>query len=624
MMKRILPLLLAGAMALSCAACSPAADSASSNPAPAGGEVLVTLSDHGVSASPADTGRVHTGDEILYYRDGTDETYGEGGESDMHSAEEAAAHTVVTITRPGAYRLTGQLSRGQIFVDLGEDARTDPDAVVTLILDGVDITCTVAPAIFFYRVYECDAQWVACDEGETDGYAASSEADTSAAGANVVVAAGSENHVTGSHVARIYQEGTTKKLHKYDGAFYSRMSMNINGDGADDSGVLNIVADNEGLDSELHLTINGGTIRIESQDDGINTNEDGVSVTTVNGGSLTVNAGLGAEGDGIDSNGFLTINGGTIWTMSNDRSPDGGVDADGAITVNGGTLYAFGTRNDAVDSASAQPYLELSFASTLPAGSHVTVTEEAGEAIWEADTQKTCQSITLTTPELALHTVYHVYVDGVLQCYSGNGAGGMGGFGGGGPRPQEGEPPEGLDPRPDRGEPPEGMEGRTPPADWEDRTPPEGWEGGGPVRPEGMGGFDPAQADGSGETGFVLTETVKSFSGVCDSDASGKTRVTFTVEGLSHENGAAALPQISAILSSADDLSGDQIQVTVTDSPSEDYAEACLLSDGLEAVNALLPEDAGQYVLTVAVVSGNETHTGATQIAFTVRSGTEP
>ena len=40
-------------------------------------------------------------------------------------------------------------------MDLGEDAETDPDAVVTLILNGVDITCTVAPAIIFYRVYEC-------------------------------------------------------------------------------------------------------------------------------------------------------------------------------------------------------------------------------------------------------------------------------------------------------------------------------------------------------------------------------------------------------------------------------------------------------------------------------------
>ena len=125
----------------------------------------------------------------------------------------------------------------------------------------------------------------------------------------MILAGGSVNNVTGSHVARIYQEGTTKKLHKYDGAFYSKISLNSGGEST-----LNITADNEGLDSELHLTINGGTININLQDDGINTNEDGVSVTTINGGTLTINGGLGSEGDGIDSNGFLVINGGTVWT----------------------------------------------------------------------------------------------------------------------------------------------------------------------------------------------------------------------------------------------------------------------------------------------------------------------
>lgn len=650
--KRIASLLLGGALALSCAACSHAADTPPASNTPAEGETLISLSDDGVqvngeAASADPTSAVWVGGEIIYYQDGTDETYGEGEESEKHSAEEAAAHTVVTITQPGTYRLTGQLSRGQIFVDLGEDAKTDPDAVVTLILDNVDVTCTVAPAIFFYRVYECDTQWVAYDEGEADDYTASSVVDTSAAGANVILAAGSENNITGSHVARIYKEGTTKKLHKYDGAFYSRMSMNIDGDNGDDSGVLNIVADNEGLDSELHLTINGGTVNIESQDDGINTNEDNVSVTTINGGVLTINAGLGAEGDGIDSNGYLTINGGTIWTMSNDRSPDGGIDADGAITINGGTLYAFGTRNDAADSASAQPYMELSFASTLPTGSHVTVADEEGNTVWEAETQKTCQSITLTTPELALDTVYHVYVDGVLQCYSGTGTGGMGGFGGGrgggmenppenfDPGEMEGQP-EGFEPgemeeppegfrdgdREQRPELPEGMADMTLPEDMENLTPPDGLED----RSQGhRGGMDFGQmaGDGSGETDFVLTETVKSFSGVCDSAESGKTQVTFTVEGISRENGVTTISQIDAILPSVDGLSDDQIQITVTDDPSEDYAETCLLSEGLEAVNALLPGSAGEYVLTIAVVSGSETYTGATQVTFTVESAAE-
>jgi len=627
MRMKLLSFALAAAMLISCGSCAAAAGA---------DEVLITLSDSGITvdgktASTDSSSAVYTGNDIIYYEDGTDSSYGEGTADEMHSASEAAAHTVVAITEPGVYRLTGSLSKGQIFVDLGEDAKTDPDAVVTLILDGVDITCTVAPAVFFYRVYECDEAWVAYDEGESDSYSASGTVDTSAAGANVILAAGSENNVTGSHVARIYKEGTTKKLHKYDGAFYSRMSMNINGDNGDDSGVLNITGDNEGLNSELHLTINGGAISIESQDDGINTNEDNVSVTTVNGGRLTINAGLGAEGDGIDSNGYLTINGGEIWTMSNESSPDGGIDADGAITLNGGTLYAFGTRNDAVDSASAQPYMELSFASTLPAGSVISIADPDGTEIMSATTLKACQSLTFTSAGLEENVDYAVYVDGVQQQYTGNRSGMMGGPGGfgGGQRPEGMEPPEGADPsqmgeRPERppegsasgpdGEPPEGTA-----PDMDGREPPEGFEGGQDGMPGGMGGGSGANTEGS--TAFTITSAIHAFSGVSDSpDGSGKTRVTFTVnggKGISSVTSGTAVT-LTGITSNVSDLSASDVQVTVTDVPSEDYAETCLLSDGLDAVAALLPTADGTYQLTVAVVSANESYAGVGQWQFTI------
>ncbi|MDO4553415.1 MAG: carbohydrate-binding domain-containing protein, partial [Bacillota bacterium] len=166
-----------------------------------GTPVEIVLSDSrvtvdGAAASTSSTAAVYTGADIIYYEDGTDESYGEGTEEEKHSAAEAEAHTVVTITQAGTYRLTGSLSAGQIAIDLGEDAAEDPDAVVTLILDDVDVTCTVAPALIFYNVYEC---------GSTDMETASATVDTSEAGANVIIAAGSENNFTGSHVARIYK-----------------------------------------------------------------------------------------------------------------------------------------------------------------------------------------------------------------------------------------------------------------------------------------------------------------------------------------------------------------------------------------------------------------------------------
>jgi len=188
------------------------------------------------------------------------------------------------------------------------------------------------------------------------------------------------------------------------------------------SGVLRVVADNEGLDSELHLTINWGYIAIQAQNDGINTNEDGVSVTTINGGGLQINAGLGEEGDGIDSNGHIVINGGAVYSMASDHSPDGGLDADGEILINGGQVAALGVRNDVVTSDSKQLYMELSFASTLSAGSKV---ELEGTSL-SFTLEKGAQSILYSAPELEQDVSYTLKVDGAVQQYTGHSGGGFG------------------------------------------------------------------------------------------------------------------------------------------------------------------------------------------------------
>ena len=76
----------------------------------------------GAAASTDSTQAVYVAHDIVYYEAGHDFTYGEGTEADAHSVEEAAAHTVVHITQPGQYILSGTLSMGQIAVDLGENA----------------------------------------------------------------------------------------------------------------------------------------------------------------------------------------------------------------------------------------------------------------------------------------------------------------------------------------------------------------------------------------------------------------------------------------------------------------------------------------------------------------------
>lgn len=329
------------------------------------------------------TQAVYAANDIVFYLAGQDFTYGEGRTEDAHEQSEADAHTVVHITKPGRYVLSGKLSLGQIAIDLGEDAEENPEAVVTLILNGVDITCTVAPAIIFYNVYEC------CSSDEET---ASKDVNTSNAGANVIIADGTENNINGSYVAKIYksyelnEDGTavvnSKKLHKYDGAFYSKKTMNING-GKKGDGVLNITAENEGLDSELHLTINGGVINITSGNDGINTNEDNVSVTTVNGGTLNILCdGSTGEGDGIDSNGWLVINGGTVIAQACATSGDAGIDSDKGIYINGGKVIASGNMLDHIAGGN-QTYAVFSFASRQNGNGIYTLKNSSGKVVGE-------------------------------------------------------------------------------------------------------------------------------------------------------------------------------------------------------------------------------------------------
>ena len=402
---------------------------------------------------------VSVANDIVYYEAGRDFTYGEGTEADAHSAEEAAAHRVVHITKPGIYSLQGTLSRGQIAVDLGEDAKEDPNAVVTLILNGADITCEVAPAVIFYNVYEC---------GSADTENASKDVDTSTAGANVIIADGTVNQVNGSYVARIYQpdtvvlneEGTevedAKKLHKYDAAFYSRMSMNVNG-GEDGSGVLNIRAENEGLDSELHLTVNGGTVNITSGNDGINTNEDGVSVTTVNGGTLNIEVtGETGEGDGIDSNGWLVINGGTVLAAACSHSADAGIDSDMGIHINGGTVFATGHMLDRIEDG-GQTYAVFNFGEKQLGGEPVSMKNEAGEEVLSLSPQNDYSVLIFSSPDLKAGT--YTLWSGEQQLQGQSGGHGMMMPGGMEP-PEKPEPPEGME-LPERPEPP--MEGMEPP-----------------------------------------------------------------------------------------------------------------------------------------------------------------
>ncbi len=454
---------------------------------------VITVDGAEISADPA--AAVYAGAEMIYYKAGQEATYGAGDEEDGHTEEEAAEHTVITITQPGTYRVSGSISKGQIAVDLGEDSREDADAVVNLILDNAEINCTAASAIVVFNAYEC---------GSDDTETATKDVDTGAAGFNLILADGSENIINGSHVAKIYKEGTTqeqidadeaKKAWKFDAAIDSLVSFNVNGE-EDGNGKLVLTSDNEGMSSALHMTINGSEVIINSSDDAINASEDYVSVCTINGGTITCDSGFGEEGDGIDSNGWLVINGGYVITGANGSSQDSGIDSDMGIYINGGTVLAGGNMYDEISGDSAQPFMVLNFAQKAEEGQLLLLKNSADEPVAAfcgvndyqilvysgedlADGDYTLYKVSSVTGDLngSIYTNITDYTDAVQLQYSQSmGMGGGGTMMGGG----RGEMPEGME----QGEIPEGMEQGEMPEGMEQGKMPEGMEQG--EMPEGM------------------------------------------------------------------------------------------------------------------------------------------
>lgn len=503
-------------------------------------ETAIELSDEQILVNGAEitsdtSAAVYAGAEIVYYEEGHDETYGEGDEGDGHSAEEAAAYTVITITQPGTYRVSGTISKGQIAVDLGEDAEDDEAAIVNLILDNANITCDVASAIVVYNAYEC---------GDDEEDSATKDVDTAEAGFNLILADDSENVVNGSHVAKIYEDGTTaeqvendeaEKKWKFDAAIDSLVSFNINGEN-DGNGKMTVNADNEGISSALHMSINGGEITINSSDDAINTSEDYVSVLNLNGGILICDSGLGKEGDGIDSNGWIVVNGGYTIASGNGESQDSGIDSDLGIYINGGTLLASGNMYDEVSSESAQKFMVLSFSEKIGEGQLLLIKDSEGNPVTAFSAVNAFQTLVYSSELLAdgdctLYKVSSVsgdlngsiytnitFCEGEVQLqYSANSMmamGGRGGFGGG-------KLPEGME----AGERPEmlkGMEaGEMPEL-------PEGMEAGEmPEMPEGMENGERPEMPERAEAG-EMPQIQKGMDGA----ASQKPSTIFTIQGI--------------------------------------------------------------------------------------------
>ena len=209
--------------------------------------------------------------------------------------------SIITISEPGTYAISGKLDDGQIIVDVDKTAY--PEGVVELSLEGAEITSKTTSPVYVASV--ADECVIKLKKG-TENVISDSKEYTNADGSS--------------------------------GAIYSKDDLKIKGKGS-----LTVNGNcTDGIVSKDSVKIFNGTVTVNAVDDGIR-GKDSVKIgdsddTEFTDLVVTVNS---TEGDGIrDTNGSeegkgkVIINGGTV----NVTAYADGIQAEQTFTMNGGDL----------------------------------------------------------------------------------------------------------------------------------------------------------------------------------------------------------------------------------------------------------------------------------------------
>ena len=252
--------------------------------------------------------------------------------SNASSTSEAVqfADGTVTISAGGTYRLSGQLS-GQVLVE------SDDDAMLRLILDGVDIQSSSTAAI---NILDADRSVIYLEAGSNNSLEDGATRDD-ADEANATLYCKSDLSIEGSGSLAVianHNDGITGK----DGLVLV-------------AGDITIEAEDDGLRGKDYLTLLGGQVVVNSTGDGFTSdNEDeGKGVICSQGGAFDIDA----EGDGAVGANQLALSGGSFVIrsggghtayLSADASAKG-LKAGMAIEIDGGS-FEIDAADDAIHS----------------------------------------------------------------------------------------------------------------------------------------------------------------------------------------------------------------------------------------------------------------------------------
>ncbi|MFV0366774.1 MAG: carbohydrate-binding domain-containing protein [Mangrovibacterium sp.] len=164
----------------------------------------------------------------------------------------------------------------------------------------------------------------------------------------------------------------------------------------------------EGLESKDTVTITGGNLDIQTNDDAINA----TNHIQIDGGTIYCCA---TNNDGIDSNGTITVTGGTVISVGTTQ-PEEGFDCDSnRFTITGGVLVGTGGATSNPTASHCTQY-SLVYSTSSVSLIHIQSTSNASEVItFKLPRTYTSTTVLISTPTIAKGTGYTIYTGGSVS-----------------------------------------------------------------------------------------------------------------------------------------------------------------------------------------------------------------
>lgn len=129
----------------------------------------------------------------------------------------------------------------------------------------------------------------------------------------------------------------------------------------------------------------------------------------ITGGTIRVDA----AGDGMDSNGHITMSGGTVIVNGPTSSGNGALDYNGTFKISGGVLIAAGSAGmaQAPSADSEQASIMMMFSQTQQAGTTLSLLDAEGRVLVTAAPTKAFQTVVISAPDLKQGSTYTLNVN---------------------------------------------------------------------------------------------------------------------------------------------------------------------------------------------------------------------